>query len=134
MWVLGLALTTIVVSSLFFFTPILLLTMLVPIIVFFLFYPAWASSMGAPHDPLVKESGRQQRYLLRGEWRRHLEDTGRPSLLLLLGIARGHGSARAHSGGARSRSRYTSRIMWSRICSRFLHHCFRLGDFVGCFV
>ena len=51
MWVLGLALTTIVVSSLFFFTPILLLTMLVPIIVF-LFYPAWASSMGAPHNPL----------------------------------------------------------------------------------
>ena len=55
--------------------------MLVPIIVF-LFYPAWASSMGAPHNPLVKVSGRQQRYLLRDEWRSHLEDTGRSSLLL----------------------------------------------------
>ena len=37
--------------------------------------------MGAPHNPLVKVSGRQRRYLLRDEWRSHLEDTGRPSLL-----------------------------------------------------
>ncbi len=123
-------------SSLFSLPPFLL-TMFGPHHRLPMFTPAWASSYGGFPQPPRESISLTTKILLDGRveevtWR---TAAGLSLLLLLpLGIARGHGSARAHSGGARSRSRYTSRNMWSKQLARFLDYCFRSGVFVGCFV
>ncbi len=105
-------------SSLFFFAPISIND--VWFYHRFLILPGLGIILGVSPQPPHESIWAPAKILIEG---RVEESPGghRPvfSSSLYLGLARGHGSARAHSGGARSRSRYTSRNMWSKQLARF---------------